>query len=102
MKSISASAVAALLIFGIVIGIAYLLDKATALNVDDLKYIQQHQCVREGFAGKAAIPTYRCDNGLWLQTEIKELVRNRTSLEFTTEQALRARSNSLRKELEKN
>lgn len=33
-------------------------------------YIVQHDCIREGFAGRNAEPIYRCKTGLWLEHEI--------------------------------
>jgi hypothetical protein len=34
------------------------------------RFIAAHNCIREGFAGKDAIPVLKCDNGLFLETEI--------------------------------
>lgn len=43
------------------------------------KYISDHQCVRTGFAGKYATPTYQCDNGLWLSDEIDSFANPKES-----------------------
>jgi len=34
------------------------------------QYVEQHKCVRVGFAGKDAQGIYRCDTGLFLWREI--------------------------------
>ncbi len=33
-------------------------------------FIERHKCVRDGFAGRDAIPILKCDNGLFLEPEI--------------------------------
>lgn len=35
-------------------------------------YLTNHHCERTGFVGKNPQAVYKCDNGLWLQSEIRE------------------------------
>jgi hypothetical protein len=61
-------------------GLAFVIAIITALVVwenhfmrltpETMEYIKQHKCVRNGFAGRDAHPTFQCDNGVWLQREI--------------------------------
>lgn len=71
----------ALVIYGGIAGFALLLFFGNLRNVR-LKeerarkaqiYLVDHKCQRVGFAGKDAMPTYQCDNGLWLHAEITRL-----------------------------
>lgn len=38
-------------------------------------YIAKHHCERIGFAGQYATSVYRCDNGMFLETEIDKELR---------------------------
>jgi len=68
-----AEALISLVLIGIVIGAMIYWDKkSNELTPADHKYLQDHKCVRSGFAGRNAEPTYQCDNGVWLRGEIKK------------------------------
>lgn len=61
-----------IVIFVVIAVILYWNKKVDELTPADHKYIQAHKCVRNGFAGRNAEPTYQCDNGIWLRSEIKK------------------------------
>ena len=53
----------------------WMLDDLAAREINFINYVQKHECVRAGFAGRRAEPFYKCDTGLLLEYEIRQKTR---------------------------
>lgn len=53
----------------------FLIDSTKVYKQYVREYIDKYKCVRTGFAGRNATPTYVCTTGYILETEMPELMR---------------------------